>query len=198
MDQYDLDGNFIEKFDSPGLAGASLGKYLSLKNGKEYNLKTLATGIGDCCRGDIKFSHGFVWKFDGTSPYIPQKPKPSWVKEVFQYSLEGVFIARFSSRLEASLSLGSPISGNIISCAQGKIRTALGFRWYSDYQGENVGPLLPRSNSRGVSSFDGEGNLIKSYPSIKAAKLELDGANIDAALKMPKRRCRGLYWRYDE
>ena len=48
--QYDLNGKYINRYDSIGQAARSLG----LKNGSH---------IGECCRGKLKQYKGFVWRF---------------------------------------------------------------------------------------------------------------------------------------
>lgn len=48
--QYDLNGKFINKYPSTGVAARSIG----LKSGSH---------IGECCRGKIKNYKGFIWKY---------------------------------------------------------------------------------------------------------------------------------------
>ena len=47
--QYDLEGNFIKEWESAKVAGQTL----NISN----------NGIGLCCRGKLKKSYGFVWKY---------------------------------------------------------------------------------------------------------------------------------------
>ncbi len=60
--QYDLNGKYINKYKSIGVAARSLG----LKSGSH---------IGECCRGKIKTYKGFIWRFsdDIVSPLMKIK-----------------------------------------------------------------------------------------------------------------------------
>jgi len=49
IEQYDLEGNFIKEWTSAKVAGETL----NISN----------NGIGLCCRGKLKKSYGFVWKY---------------------------------------------------------------------------------------------------------------------------------------
>lgn len=57
-------------------------------------------------------------------------------KKVFQYSLEGDFIAEYPSRLEASKSI-SRSSSSISDCINGKRKTCAGYLW-KDYKTEKL------------------------------------------------------------
>lgn len=50
-------------------------------------------------------------------------------KPILQYSLDGVLLNRFDSPIIAYKFLGIKVSGNIQTCARGKIKTAYGFIW---------------------------------------------------------------------
>ena len=54
-------------------------------------------------------------------------------KPVFQYSLDGVFIAEYSSSRQAGLALGVCQAG-ISACCNGKAKTAHGYKWYHKKQ----------------------------------------------------------------
>ena len=86
VDQFDLDGNFIKKWDTVTEAARSL-------NSTREN-------ISACCHGRTRSSRGFIWKFDGTSPYVePPVEKMSYkTREVFQYR-DGRFVEKFNSRV---------------------------------------------------------------------------------------------------
>lgn len=54
-------------------------------------------------------------------------------KVVYQYSLDGKFIAEYSSSRQAGLALGVCQAG-ISSCCNGKAKTAHGYKWYHKKQ----------------------------------------------------------------
>ena len=53
VEKYDLEGNFLERFNSLREAAESIGK--DFKN------------ISTCCRGITKSAYGFIWKYVGKS-----------------------------------------------------------------------------------------------------------------------------------
>jgi hypothetical protein len=61
VDQFDKNANFIKKWDCVTDIEKSLGYF--------------ASRICACCFGKIKSYKGFIWKFDGTSPYIDNRAK---------------------------------------------------------------------------------------------------------------------------
>lgn len=56
VNQYDLNGNFIQSFPSVKAAAESLGKVTSTSNGATSH-------ISDVCRGKRKTAYGYKWKF---------------------------------------------------------------------------------------------------------------------------------------
>lgn len=56
VNQYDLEGNYIQSFKSAKAAAESLGKITSTSNGASSH-------ISDVCRGKRKTAYGFKWKF---------------------------------------------------------------------------------------------------------------------------------------
>lgn len=193
VDQYSIDGNFIQKFDSVNLAARSLAKTDLNK------ISSFAASIANCCKGEAKSCAGFVWKFDGTSPYSPKPKITYFTKEIFQYSLDGEFLQKFNSHKEALSFIGVVNGGSGLTFnLAGKFLTAHGFRWFGSFQGETVPPLPPQrvNRKKPINSFDGKGNVIKRYSSITAAREELGKVNIFRALSDPSQRAAGFYWEY--
>lgn len=56
INQYDLDGNYIQSFISARNAAETLGKITSTSNGASSH-------ITDVCRGKRKTAYGYIWKF---------------------------------------------------------------------------------------------------------------------------------------
>ena len=56
VNQYDLQGNYIQSFASAKAAAESLNKITSTSNGASSH-------ISDVCRGKRKTAYGYVWKF---------------------------------------------------------------------------------------------------------------------------------------
>jgi len=58
--QMSLDGNLIKVFDEMQIAAKETG--------------TSCSGISRCCRGKIKKSNGFIWKFDNSKFKLKTSP----------------------------------------------------------------------------------------------------------------------------
>lgn len=118
--QYDLDGNFIKKWNS----AKEVKKELGYENGN----------IGNCCLGKPKYkqAYGYIWSFteldnDTLSQKIAEAKK-GCNKAILQYDLEGNPIREWESIKEAGETLGIN-RNNISSCCSGRIKTAGGYIW---------------------------------------------------------------------
>ena len=127
VEQYDLNGNFIARYDSMTDASKAIGKAV-YKNNHWH----LATGIPKACKtGTV--AYGYRWKFTSEDKLYISKNKT--LKEVVQLSLDNKFIAKFSSGVDAQNKTG--ISHKLISaCCTGKRKTTKGFKWmyYNTYK----------------------------------------------------------------
>lgn len=111
--QYDLQGNFIKEWE-----GASCIEGFERAN------------IGACCKGRLRSSQGYIWRFKENEDFpkkieVPNKWK-SFKKEVIQYDLAGNIIAEYPSITEASRVTGIT-TGNICQCTLGKYKQIKGF-----------------------------------------------------------------------
>jgi len=80
--------------------------------------------ISSACLGSLKSAKGFLWS------YIPEYPKieDKRSKTVYQYSLDGLLLATFSSAREASRQLGIGLS-SITRCCRGERKQTSGFKF---------------------------------------------------------------------
>lgn len=119
VEKYDLEGNFLERFNSLREAAESIGK--DFKN------------ISTCCRGITKSAYGFIWKYVGKSykPTIKNVVSIEKRKKVFQYDMDGNFIQEYESQSCASRMTGiKHISGVCL----GKLNFSGGYQWrYEKY-----------------------------------------------------------------
>lgn len=117
--QYDINGKFIAEFESVNTAARSLGK-------NHCNIsKTLD--------GKFNTTYGYRWSYNKVEFLPPlQNTYTGASKAVYQYDLSGNFIAKYSSTKEAARILGKS-QGNISSAANGKRKTAYGYKWSYDY-----------------------------------------------------------------
>lgn len=102
-----------------------------------------------------------------------------YTKEVYQYSIDGHFIKKYVSIAAAVhdiLHTDSYRNYDISRCCSGKRDTALGYRWFYNYMGEQIEPLKPLINRRcdsqkiKIYQYSLQGDYIQSYDSISEAQ----------------------------
>lgn len=123
---------------------------------------------------------------------------PSNVKPVTQYSLDGVFIAKYPSTMDAYRKTGVN-QANINACAHHKHHQMKGFVWRFD--GDPFTPIPPRKKRLGkeIVQMDLAGNVIKVWPSLLLAAQSLGVSHtkcIRACAKGKKPNYKGYIWRY--
>ena len=184
--QYDLEGNLINE-------------YYSIKNAAKVNGIPSST-IGDCVRGNICQSHGYIWvKTSEADP--PKKIEPVFRKNsarpVVQYDIELNLIREYPNAHVASKETG--VNGEGISCCcRGEARTAGGFIWCL----KGCIPTLKRvKNQKEVVQFDMNMNEIRRFESPQAASNFLGGGKspgIRQCIYGKNKSAYGYIWRYAE
>lgn len=119
VDQYDLQGNYIQTFSSATEAENYINKNLVKK-------KVSKGQIIHCCEKDNTSSGGFMWRFHGD-----EAPKPyvnRYYSLIKQYDLKNNLIAIYESLHEASR-ITNISKGNICNCLNGKRNQAGGYIW---------------------------------------------------------------------
>lgn len=105
--QYDLKGNFLNRYDSITDAANSL---------KKENI----SAIRNCCMRRIKSAYNFLWKFEDDDTTIEELvydfnlSGKGQYKKVEQYDLNGKFISEFDSCREAARSINAPITLELV------------------------------------------------------------------------------------
>lgn len=122
--QYSKSGEFIKEYDS-------------------ISSDSLETGIGEnrismCCAGKSKTAGGYIWKYGNeelTEEYLQwcnYDEKQNNCVKVLQYSIDGNFIAEYSSVLLAAKTVNCK-GCSIVSCCKGRAKTCRGYIWrYAD------------------------------------------------------------------
>lgn len=150
--QWDLDGNFVNRFINASQAAKHLEKP---KSSKEI---LQSTRLGTTCQQ-------FQWTFDNKSPGKYNKTKKSHPNcmEVIQWSVDGNFIKKHKSFYEANLSLNKRGADNEISKGIKKNRITYGFRWTleKNIPGDHFLPELPKPFSP-LAQEASTGSSIKS------------------------------------
>lgn len=80
--------------------------------------------ISNACLGSLKSAKGFLWSYTPEYPEIEDKRS----KTVYQYSLDGLLLATFSSAREASRQLNIGLS-SITRCCRGERRQTSGYKF---------------------------------------------------------------------
>jgi len=122
VSQYDLEGKYIQSFESISQASRCTG----------IDKKT----ISEACSGKIRLARGSIWKKGNSKTQLSQdilKKHHTFVlskgqKAVNQYDLEGNLIRRFSSMSDAMRESGISISA-ISNACKSKSHTARGYLW---------------------------------------------------------------------
>jgi hypothetical protein len=185
VDQFDLDGNFLRKWDWAVDAARELG--------------VRAEGIRECCRKQNRITYsGFIWRYDGTSP-APSKPEFGLQsKEVFQYK-NGFYCQSFLSIREASRTTGIRWD-KISNCCHRSQKTAGGFQWFFEFQGdvlEDEPKVLKKGDRRRLFKLDKHLNVVKDYNSMAEATTELNVDRIrKSSLNDQTKIFKGFYWCY--
>lgn len=177
--QYDLDGNFIQSYYSI--------THASQITGIAYS------SIQGACSGDITHCKEYQWRYfygdkSNIDSIIPR------VKPVYQFDLQGNYIAYYKSCAEASEKTGicqSSINNNCLK----KIRSSHGYYW-SYEKHFNYKPK--DKNGTAVACYTDDGKFIKSYASLTdAAKtLNVSLSGISKVLSGYRKHCAGYRWRY--
>jgi hypothetical protein len=140
--------------------------------------------------------------FDNLKDYGIKKDKRVWKKQcvsnprkiVLQYDLDGNLIKEWNSLKSVSKFYQNT---NIASCCRGESVSASGFIWR--YKDEFIDIDLDRLNyqKRKVSQYDLQGNLIRSFDSIKEASLNgFNEGNIQDCCVGRLKSSKGFIWRY--
>jgi hypothetical protein len=115
ISQYDVDGNFIQKWQSKS----------------EAQRKLKITNISQACKNNVTQAGNFVWKYyENNDENITYKPSKINLirKEVNQYDLDGNFIKTYKTLYEAQRET-NVTNQNIHKVCNGSRKTAGGYKW---------------------------------------------------------------------
>jgi group I intron endonuclease len=150
--QYDLEGNLITKHNGIKEAAKSINKNFG--------------SISRCCLGKTKTAYNFIWKYEKDSVNINRcvnNLESQKLKKIYQYDLNGNFIAEYKSLSEANNKIGIKI--------QMANKSSGGFIWkYNKI--ERIDKYSSKQKINPVIQFDLNNNFIAEYESMEqAAKL---------------------------
>ena len=146
------------------------GKFV--KNYKSYAEASKETGISNssisaCCNNKIKQAGNYQWKITGSDKKISSIEKYNHRQGIFQYTLEGTFVKKYSSMAEAERVTGSSAIWN--SCSNIQAQSG-GYIWVYDKKDVQLHlEMLKKRQKPGakrVYQYDLKGKLINIYSSI--------------------------------
>jgi hypothetical protein len=119
------------------LFGEFVAEYKNAKEAMRLNGWSNYSTISACCSHKEASYKGFIWAYKGIPPKLRSKVRP-----VYQWSLGGEFINKFSSQSEAAQVCKCDAS-TINDCLKGYVRQAVGFMWtYLNVSPGSVRPTI--------------------------------------------------------
>lgn len=203
IEQYSLDGKLLNKYSS--LTEAARMSHCNISR------------ISDCANGKRLSTNQFIWLFADDSDKksklkfkIQEKKHPSAMcgganhqaRPIEQYSLDGKYVATYSSAQEASEVLGIEYSSIKSAASQTKKqhKTSGGFIWiHADEQNkkEIIQSRMVKNVEKPISQYTLDGKHIRDFASITEAKsfLNTNGKIGECASGQRKTAC-GYVWKF--
>ena len=174
--QYTLDGRFVAEYESV----KSAVKCSGIKH------------ISSACNGTVRSAGGFIWKYT-FEEQVKLKDNNAY-KRVYQYDLDGKFIAEYESIAMASKETKIGVS-SISMCCKGMKESVKGYMW--SYQMTDMEPCNNVKNK--VYQYDLEGNFIQAYLSVSDAALKtgFHRNGIYNVCSGKRRYANGYIWSYE-
>lgn len=180
--QYDLDGNFIQEWESVSEIHQTLG----------YSKQN----ISHCCLGELNSVYGYIWTYDKNTNIEYKNKNLQKQKKIYQLTRDGQIIKQWDSLDDISNSLGYNKSA-ISQCCLCKSKTAYGYIWrYDDTLHRNIS-LVPK-NAKKVYQLDQEGNVIAEFPSVSEAQKVTKINNISNCCLGQYKTAGGYVWKYSD
>lgn len=176
VDQYSMNGEFLNTYNSLTEAAYSIGK--TVKN---------VSNISSVCSGKTFNAYGFVWRYKG-EPFnkYPSKRIYTNNRPVDQYTRDGIFVASYDSAKIASIKLNLQSCTSITSCCKGKIKTAFDYVWrYKGHPFDEFKTSLEHQIK--INQYTIENVFVKTHLSSVDAMRELNVSSYGSI----KKCCRG-------
>jgi NUMOD1 domain len=180
--QYDLDGNFLKRFNSVQEAA--------------NEVRTKPQNIFRAMNGKSRTAKRFVWR--DFQKKIIEVDLYRNAKTVYQYDLEGNYIREYSGVSEAAKDVGIRIQP-IYNAIDGKrAKYSAGYIWRSFKKEKIKVDLSDKNRGKEIHQYDLEGNYIRSFISITEAGkiLGTTSGNLTCAIDGKKSKtAKRFYWR---
>ena len=204
VNQYSLDGNFLNSFSTIGDA---------VKNLKSTFPNASTSNICAACGpyGDLTTAYGYIWKYnDDETPIEELVQKANIVlhhknRPVHQFDLNGEYIQTFSTIKEAALSCGIKYQTSITNACNGRSESAGGYIW-SYFNPLPSSIINIKSNGKrghkgnSIAQYDLNGNLLKIYDNRQDAAIAINGKpkGISNVCCGSKKTYKGYIWKFTD
>lgn len=179
--QYDLQGTFIQEFES----AAEAGRILNINN----------SSIIACCKGNRQRAGEYQWRYSNDNLDAVEDITKNIVysKGIYQYDLQGNLICFYNSIKEASKITNIDSPSISIGCKTHKVRQ--GFQWR--YEDDNTPVEVIKTKY--ICQYDKDNNFIKKFQTNKEASQStgINLGNINSCCNGKRKTAGGFIWRYE-
>lgn len=205
IDQYDLNGNLLNTFESK----AEAVKYLILEG---HHLSE-GTHISSCCLGKRVMAHGYIWryhndlfdKFDNQNDIEKYKQSiKNMTFKIDQYDFNGNLICTYENIKELYNKFGytgkiNTFQNGIIGCCQGNSKNAYGYVWR--YHGDDFNKHQTKYDTpeKKVLQFTKSGEFVNTYNSVKEAAKAVNKTSgaISMCCHGKTKSCAKYIWKFE-
>lgn len=143
--------------------------YESVSDAARVN-EVASTAISRSCKLGYKCKNKY-FSYEFSTQFSKAKSESIKNRKIYQYSLEGKFIAEFSSCSEAERALNVKRG---LSTAIRLGRIFAGFQWKLEKL-DKIDSVIIKSKARKVGQYDLEGNLIKTFDTVTECQKQFSG-----------------------
>lgn len=184
--KYDLDGRFIESYNSLSEAARDTG----------VSRQSLANHL----KGDGVTCGGFQWRKIGDDTPLKEvkSGRDNIIRGIDQYTLDGEYIKSYETAQDAADSIGT-YSSSIIKVCRGVHKSHKGFIWkYSDGSSDDINYSKRSQRERAIGQYNLDGKLLNIFNSAKDASEFVNRSIgcIRAACDNYNRTAAGYKWKY--
>lgn len=182
INQYNLFGNFIKKWESI----ADIRHTLNLQ-------------VDACIKHKNRSCGGYVWCYADEEPVIHNEyGQKIYAKSICQYDKNGNFIKKWESNWEASRSLNISQT-SICGCLKNRKKSAGGYQWC--YEGQTPPIYFIKRTNKPLYQYSINNEFIKKWDSSLTAgrMLNISSSNICACARGVKNHSTagGFIWKYE-
>lgn len=191
VDQYTLDGIFIQSYESIRKALISIGK---IDGGSPISL---------CCKGLQNKAYGYVWRYKGHSFNEYEQTHKDWTP-IDVYNINGELIGTFTSIMDGVRQLGvERTSSSIIKCLCGISNQCGGYVWR--YHGDAFNKFgdpthRKKKQTKIINMYSLDGVFLQTIKSVNSYAKQnglAGGSNILEAVKFKENHVAyGFKWFY--